>query len=247
MIKKILLTFALILAFQAHANDEVYELRVYKLQFGKSAQVLHDYFQKALLPALNRQGITNIGAFEESSDNMPKKLYLLISYKDMQAYSETLKALKKDKTYIADAKAYSGTSQEDFPIDRYESSLFLSVSGFPKLVKPKSGSRLFELRTYEGYSEDAVRRKIKMFNDSEFTIFDEIGLYTVFFGEKIAGQDMPSLAYLLAFEDMEERDANWKKFGPHPEWQRIVKLEEYANTVSSIDRVYLKPLPYSQL
>lgn len=247
MFKKILITLSLLLVFQAHANDEVYELRVYQLQFGKSAQILHDYFQKALFPALNRQGISNIGAFEEVSDNMPKKLYLLISYKNMQAYSDVLKALKKDETFQADSKAYSKTAKEDFPINRYESSFFLSVSGFPELVKPKSRSQLFELRTYEGYNEDAVRRKIKMFNDSEFTIFDEVGLYTVFFGEKIAGQQMPSLAYLLAFQDMEERDANWKKFGPHPEWQRIVKLEEYANTVSNIERVFLKPLSYSQL
>jgi len=46
---------------------------------------------------------------------------------------------------------------------------------------------------------------------------------------------------------MEAHKESWSKFGPHPEWQRIIKLEEYANTVSSITRVFLKPVDYSQL
>jgi hypothetical protein len=58
---------------------------------------------------------------------------------------------------------------------------------------------------------------------------------------------MPCLTYLLAFKDMEEHKMAWSKFGPHPEWQRIVNLEEYANAMNSITRVFLKPLDYSQL
>jgi hypothetical protein len=58
---------------------------------------------------------------------------------------------------------------------------------------------------------------------------------------------MPCLTYMVAFKDMEERNANWEKFGPHSEWQRIVGLPEYVNTVSNIYRVFLKPLPFSKL
>jgi len=58
---------------------------------------------------------------------------------------------------------------------------------------------------------------------------------------------MPALTYLLAFESMEERDANWAKFSVHPEWKRVSALKEYANSVSDIKRTFLKPLSYSQL
>jgi len=58
---------------------------------------------------------------------------------------------------------------------------------------------------------------------------------------------MPCLTYLLAFKDKEEREQAWSKFGPHPEWQRIIKLEEYANAMNSITRIFLKPLAYSQI
>lgn len=86
-----------------------------------------------------------------------------------------------------------------------------------------------------------------MFNDHEFGIFREVGLPMVFFGENISGDQMPCLTYLLAFKDKAHQAEAWSKFGPHPEWQRITKLEEYADAMNDITRVFLKPLPYSQL
>jgi len=139
------------------------------------------------------------------------------------------------------------TLPQDFPFLRYETSLFMAFDGLPKMIKPSEELTVFELRTYEGYNEDALNRKIKMFNESEFKIFEDVGLHSVFFGEKIAGPQMPCLTYMVAFRDMEERNANWEKFGPHPEWQRIVGMPEYENTVSNIYRVFLKPLSFSKL
>ena len=241
------LVFCFLFFANSFSQSEIYELRVYELQFSKSADILHNYFQNALIPALNRQGIKNIGAFEELGDAMPKKLYLLISYSDFQAYETAMDLLDKDSQFSKDAASYWTTSQEEFPYSRVESSFIRSTAGFPNLINPDDDPGVFELRVYEGYNEDALRRKVKMFNDSEFTIFEDVGLDLVFFGANISGDQMPCLTYMLAFKDLEDRDKVWAKFGPHPEWQRIVKLEEYANTVSSISRVFLKPLGYSQL
>ena len=247
MFKKITLGIVLLLGTLGFSQNEIYEVREYELKFGKSATVLHDYFEKALIPALNKQGINNVGAFEEIGDALPKKIYLLIAYNDLDSYQKVLGNLKEDQIFLKASEVYHKTAQEDFPVERYVTSLFTAFDGLPKLVKPAEGSMVFELRTYEAYNEDAFQRKVKMFNESELAIFDEVGLHSVFFGEKIAGPQMPCLTYLLAFKDMAERDANWSKFGPHPEWQRISKLPEYANTVSNIYRVFLRPLSYSQL
>ncbi|WP_297795740.1 NIPSNAP family protein [uncultured Eudoraea sp.] len=247
MFRNLIIGLILLSGTLGFAQKEIYELREYELKFGKPAQVLHDYLEKALIPALNRKGITNIGAFEEIGDAMPKKIYLLIAYENIEGYQEVIEYLKEDEVFKKASSSYSKTPQESFPVERYVTSLFTAFDGLPKLVKPSEGSMVFELRTYEAYNEDAYQRKVKMFNESEFTIFDEVGLHSVFFGEKIAGPQMPCLTYLLAFRDMAERDANWSKFGPHPEWQRIVKLPEYANTVSNIYRVFLRPISYSQL
>ena len=84
MIKKIALGIVLLVCTLGFGQKEIYEFREYELKFGKSAKVLHDYFEKALIPALNKQGINNIGAFEEIGDAMPKKIYLLIAYNDLR-------------------------------------------------------------------------------------------------------------------------------------------------------------------
>ncbi len=245
---KLLSFFIFLFVFHASfSQSEVYELRTYEIDFFKPEQVLHDYFQKALIPALNRQGIEHVGVFEEQGQVLPKKIYMLITYDSMKAFSDRDAVLNKDEAYAKDAAAYMKASTEEIPFKRMSSSLIRASTVFTNLVKPADDSGVFELRIYEAYSEDALRRKVKMFNDHEFQIFEDVDLPMVFFGENISGDQMPCLTYMLAFKDMEAHKKAWSQFGPHPEWQRIIKLEEYANTVSLITRVFLKPVDYSQL
>jgi hypothetical protein len=245
--KKYYLFFCLILSLSLFGQKEYYELRTYSIPFNGSEQALHDYLEDTLLPALNQYGVENIGVFEALGDPTPKQIVLLIPYKDISAYGDVIAALAADTNYLEKRKAYDAVPHNKRVYTRYSSSFYIAFDGLPQIVKPKEGSQLFELRTYEGYSEDAVRRKVKMFNEEEFSIFDATGLHSVFFGEQVSGPMMPALTYMLSFSSMEERDANWKKFIVHPEWKRVSGLEEYAHSVSDIKRTFLKPLSYSQL
>ncbi|MGY5850626.1 NIPSNAP family protein [Salegentibacter sp. F14] len=231
----------------SYSQSEIYELRVYDMRFGTSTEVLHNYFEDALIPALNRQGIESVGVFEESGETLPKKLYLLIPYENMQKYLDVADRLEDDDQLKSAAEAYRNTPPDKIPFERYESRFIRSSWGFPNLVKPAEDLNQFELRIYESYHEDALRRKLKMFNEDEFEIFDDAGLRTVFFGKNISGDQMPSLTYMLAFKDKEKHQQAWSKFIQHPDWKRISNLKEYSNTVSDITRVFLKSLPYSQL
>lgn len=245
--KKYYLFFCLTLSLSLFGQKEYYELRTYSIPFNGSEQALHDYLEDTLLPALNRYGVENIGVFEALGDPTPKQIVLLIPYKDISAYGDVIAALAADTNYLEKRKAYDAVPHNKRVYTRFSSSFYIAFDGLPQIVKPKEGSQLFELRTYEGYSEDAVRRKVKMFNEEEFSIFDATGLHSVFFGEQVSGPMMPALTYMLSFSSMEERDANWKKFIVHPEWKRVSGLEEYAHSVSDIKRTFLKPLSYSQL
>jgi hypothetical protein len=247
MIYRLLLFLSLFaLPLTGTAQDQVYELRTYELEFFRSADILHNYFKDALMPALNRQGIANVGVFEETGDALPKKIYLLVPYENLNAIPASHRTLENDNTYLKDAEKYIQASEEQIPFMGYSSNLILSTEGFPELVK-RPDATLYELRIYESRHEDALRRKVKMFNDSEFTIFEEVGLPIVFFGSNIAGDKLPCLTYLLAFKDKAAYETAWSKFGPHPEWQRITKLSEYANSMNDITRIFLRPLAYSQL
>ena len=245
--KKYYLFFCLILSLSLFGQKEYYELRTYSIPFNGSEQALHDYLEDTLLPALNRYGVENIGVFEALGDPTPKQIVLLIPYKDISAYGDVIAALAADTNYLEKRKAYDAVPHNKRVYTRFSSSFYIAFDGLPQIVKPKEGSQLFELRTYEGYSEDAVRRKVKMFNEEEFSIFDATGLHSVFFGEQVSGPMMPALTYMLSFSSMEERDANWKKFIVYSVWKRVSGLEEYAHSVSDIKRTFLKPLSYSQL
>ena len=247
MFKKSILVFNLLLSFIISAQKEMYELRVYEMKFDRSEKILHDYLSNALIPALNRQEIYNIGVFEELGEALPKKLYLFIPYKNMGAFQSTYENLQTDSEFKSASESHAKTEEQQFPYETYTTSFFIAFDGFPNVVKPNADDTIFELRIYESYNEDAFIRKVKMFNESEFKIFEDVGLRPVFFGEQIAGEHMPNLTYLLAFKDMKDHDITWNKFGPHPEWKRISNLPEYANAINNIRRVFLKRVSYSKL
>jgi hypothetical protein len=228
------------------ADKEVYEWQSYELKMGGMGR-LETYLQNALIPALNRLGVSKIGVFKELSKDEPAKLHLLSVYPSQSLYFQIKTQLKTDADYLKASEAYHQTPVDKPIYDRVSGSLMLAFDGMPKLATPAKEPRILELRTYEGYSEDAVRRKIKMFNDSEMAIFSKTGLHMVFFGEVLVGPRTPCLTYMLTFKDLEERNANWAKFSADPDWKQISQAAEYANTVSRIERIFLEPTTYSQI
>lgn len=229
------------------AGKELYELRVYEMHLGGSQNTLHQYLEKALIPALNKQGVKTVGVFRELSKTEPAKIYVLIAYPSFEDYLPINNKLKADEQFKTNSATYGQVPAEKPLYNRINTSLLIAFDGMPAMKLPAKEPRIFEMRTYEGYSEDAVRRKIRMFNEEEFTIFYRTKLNPVFFGEAIAGDSLPCLTYMIHFKDMEERDKNWAAFSADADWKRVSSDPQYANTVSNIRRVFLEPLPYSQV
>lgn len=222
-------------------GKELYEIRTYETKFGGDKNLLKEYLRNVLGKTLLRLGANNFMIFTELGNSDPANLWVLISYPDGETFLKA-KGLHADPDYETLAADYNALTKEQALYNRYTSSLLLAFDGMAKMMEPVEGASLFELRTYEGYSEDAVRRKIKMFNDEEIDLFLKVSLHPVFFGEMIIGPHMPSLTYMLNFRDMEEHDASWKEFGSSPQWKEMNSREIYANSVSNIRKVFLKPL-----
>jgi hypothetical protein len=228
-------------------DKEVIELREYELAFGGNPANINTYFKDALIPALNKYGVRHVGAFSELGNFEPTKIYLLIPYPGITEYFKIPSQVAEDSDYLAASRNYHSLPPDNKVFNRFITRLMVAFKGLPALNAGFKGSGLYELRTYEGYNEDAVRRKILMFNQVELEIFRNNELNPVFFGEVIAGPDLPYLTYMVAFKDMAERNKKWESFGSDPEWSRIRVLPEYANTVSKIIKKFLEPLPYSQV
>lgn len=226
-------------------NNEVYEFRVYHMR--RNMKPLDNYFTNALIPALNRKGIKNVGVFSELSKSEPAKIYALIPYKSFADFGRIASELKTDKEFGNARSEYDKIPVDQAVYERYDSSLMLAFDGLPIMEVPAKSQQLFELRIYEGYSEDAVKRKIRMFNEGEIDIFRNVKLNPVFFGENVTGRGLPCLTYMAVYDNMEARDQAWKEFLAHPEWKKMSGMAEYANTVSKIHRIFLERLPYSQV
>ena len=222
------------------ADKELIEWRVYEMAWGGNRVLLQSYLSETLAPALRRNGATQFALFREYGQSDPAKVHVMIAYRDAAAYL-ACQSLSTDPEFQEAARDYDAVEAAKPIYSRFSSWLMDAFDGMPQVVATDPDAGLFELRIYEGYSEDANRRKIRMFNEYEVQIFRETGLDAVFYGEMLAGPYRPALVYLLQFDDMAMRDENWGKFGSHPEWVRIKDLPEFANSVSNIRRVFLMP------
>lgn len=217
-------------------EKELYEVRTYELKFGGNQKLLLSYLKDALKPAMMRAGANHFMILEEVAKGGPKKIYLLISYPTAAIYLQAQNP-NGDAAYVSAAATYNADQKVIY--NRYESWLLHAFDGFSALETPPVDA-IFELRTYESFSDDALRRKIKMFNEEEVPIFRDAGLIPVFFGEMLAGPYRPALTYMIYTKDMAASGQGWQNFLKHPDWNRIKVMPEYANTVSNIRNVFLK-------
>ena len=220
---------------------ELIEWRVYEMAWGGNRGLLQTYLADTLQPALRRKGATQFVMFREYGQTDPAKVHVMIAYRDAAAYVDC-QSLATDAAFQDAAKEYDAVEAGRPVYSRFSSWLMNAFDAMPQAAEADGEAGLFELRIYEGYSEDANRRKIRMFNEYEVQIFRETGLDAVFYGEMLAGPYRPALVYLLQFDDMAKRDENWGNFGSHPEWNRIKDLPEFADSVSNIRRVFLMPV-----
>jgi hypothetical protein len=235
-------------ATKPKAGREFFELRAYTLKPDKQ-KAIDGYFREALIPALNRLGIKQVGVFYETPAPTPAVAHLLIPYQSLDQMAATKVGLEADAEYLKAAADYLAIPAADPVYDRIESSLLHAFETMPKLEAPEKKGRLFNLRIYESHNEAAGQKKIEMFNKGEIAIFRRVGLTPVLFGEAVVGTRIPNLTYLLAFDDDAARNDAWNRFRSDPEWLKLKAIPEYEDKriVSKITNKLLTPAEYSQI
>jgi hypothetical protein len=229
---------------------EYYELRQYHLRM-TMRQRFSDHFRDEALPAYNRAGIGPIGVFTVNFGPDSPTFWVLLPHKSIQSVAEVDTRLQADPQYTA--SPFLRLPSTDAGYVRIDSQLMVAFDGIPVLEKPSGAlagpARVFELRTYESHNKAAHRKKTEMFNRGEIDIFRRTGLTPVFFGSNIIGTRLPSLTYMLVFEDMAARERNWPQFVSHPDWKKLVATPGYADAeiVSNIHSFILRPTAYSQI
>ena len=228
---------------------EFYQLRKYALRTGPQLALVQNYFEHALIPALNRMAMAPVGAFKLEIGPETPAYYLLIPAASVEALVTLDLRLAEDAEFMKASAAVWGAPASAPAFVRVESWLMSAFAGWPKIVAPKGDKRIFQLRTYESASDAGHVLKVQMFNQAEIGIFTRTGLAPVFFGDTLIGSRMPSLIYMLTFADVADLNAKWNVFVNDPAWKELSHRPEYADgeIVSNISNLYLSPLGGSQI
>lgn len=226
-----------------------YELRTYELRSDLDPSRLRTFHRDALLPALGRAGAGAVGLFAPQTGFPSQSLVVLIEYQSLGDVERVARQLEVDPAYDAARRTFELAAE--LPFLRYDSHLMRAFAGHPRVEPPALAipqpGRMFELRTYEARSAAALERKIAMFNEAEIDLFRRIGMTPVFFGENVFGPRLPSLTYMLVFDDIAARTAAWNAFRTHPDWLRINADPRWTalGSVSVTNVAYLGALPFS--
>jgi hypothetical protein len=238
-------------ASAAEAKRAILVLRRYQLRNTPDAMVrrLQDFLQKSWIPAHKRLGVGPIGVF--TSVIAPESPFILLafSYPNLAALDTAMDKASADKEY---QRAWTEYAAGPLQFTRYSNTLLRGFPSFGEIkvpAAPSGGARVYELRTYESNNPVSLARKIRMFDEGEIALFEKVGMVNVFYGETIAGENMPNLTYMVGFDNLATREKMWGAFASSPEWKKMSSQPGVsdAEVVSNISASILRPLPFSEI
>ncbi len=245
----------------AGAAREYYELRAYRVKPGASFAPIEGYLEKALLPALAKRGVKNTGVFTElevdkkavtSKPKADTPLWVLIPHASLESFASVSADLNTDAAVQAAGADYLGVAKASPAFERIDTWVYRAFAGMtqmelPAFSKIRTPTRVFEMRDYESHSERAALSKMAMFNNGEITLMKDLGMSPVFFGQAIAGPNLPHLRYFTGGSDLAAHLAPWGKFGPDPRWKALSGDPQYKDNTSKNTARFLAPTGYSQI
>lgn len=238
-------------AAEGAGGRELYEWRMYRIKRGADHALLDNYLEKALIPAVNRLGSKPVGVFTEIEPKEDPAVFVLIPYSSPEAFVTSSVRLAADAEHLKAGAEYLETVKAKAAFARIDTWLLLAFAGMPKIELPsyskEKKARVFEVRTYESYSEQKAQRKVDMFNDGEIQIMKDVELGPIFWGQALAGTNLPHLTYMLSAESREAHKAHFSAFGKDPRWKKMAGDPKYADTVSKITSRMLQPAAFSQI
>src|SRR5580698_2110612 len=118
----------------APAPQEFYQLRKYTLLTGPQLALTQNYFEHALIPALNRMAITPVGAFKLDIGPETPTYYLLIPATSVETLVTLDTRLAQDAEFVKASTAFWEAPAAAPAFERVESSLMSAFAGWPKLI-----------------------------------------------------------------------------------------------------------------
>lgn len=232
---------------------EYVQIKIYHAADSFQLATINQYLQTALLPTLEKGNFKRVGFFTalDNDTAKDKRLYVFIALSSLQQLENVTALIDKTQVDSIAAPAYTKAAYNAAPYTRIETVLLRAFEGAPQVtisgLKGIVTDRVYELRSYESATEALHQNKVRMFNSGEVELFRRLGFNAVFYGQVMAGSQMPNLMYMTSFDNKAARDERWKAFSADPAWKAMSAKPEYQHNVSKNTIVFLRPMPYSEL
>jgi hypothetical protein len=106
---------------------------------------------------------------------------------------------------------------------------------------------LYELRMYEVFP-GKMQALHQRFAEVTVPLWERLGVKIIGFWTTTVGTSHNRLVYVLAFENMAQREQIWAKFKSDPAWLRAVdETEKDGPLVQNISNSFMVPTSYSPL
>ncbi len=228
----------------------IYLLENYFLQQGPQVARMHDLFTSVALPGMARvhQG-PRIVLEALVAPHMPQ-MAVIYGFQSMEEMASVGRKFTEDKESSAAFEKWESAPEPGF--DQFTRTLLQATDYSPEvsaLGEPPKTPRIFELRVYHSPTMKQLKALHERFAGPEIRIFHRVGIHPILYTTTLYGANLPSLTYLIPFEDLAAREKAWNAFGSDPEWLKVRKesIEQHGQISSVIQISLFKATAYSPI
>jgi hypothetical protein len=226
-----------------------YVFEQYFLEQGTQPARIHEFFSKALLPAMERvhKG-PKIFLEAVMTPHLPQVAAIFGLESAGQVWSIS-QALFADKEF---SRAFDQWETGEAPYVSATSSLLEATDFSPEIAAPEklpATPRIFELRIYHSPTARQNKALLQRFSGAEIKIFHRVGVNPLLYTTTVFGADRPNLTYLIPFESLAAREKAWAAFAADEEWVRVRKDSiDRGGQINNVSNISLyKAMPYSPI
>ena len=196
-------------------NREFYQLRRYQLARGPQLKLADDYFRLALVPALNRMGLTPVGVFNLTIGPDTPAMYVLIPSSTVDALSSIENRLAQDAEYAKSGTDFLKAPAKEPAFHEVEISLMQAFENMPKLKVPRAPRTI--ARGFSSCGHTKARAKSCTKKSGNVQLLRNGAAGAIQHGSRVLwrhdrGARMPNLTYMLAFDNLADREKKFLAF-----------------------------------
>jgi len=232
---------------EAERKTRFYVVEQYQLEQGPQASRIHEFFSKALLPALDRiHPGPKIFLEAVAAPHLPT-VTAILGVESVSQIWEISQQLFADKDF---SRAFDQWEAGEEPFITSSAALLEATAYSPEIVppeKPPESPRIFEMRTYHSPTARQWKALHARFSGAEIKIFHRVGVHPVFYSSTVFGANRPNLTYLIPFDNLAAHEKAWNAFGADEEWIKVRKesVERDGQITAVIDLSLHRATAYS--